>query len=144
MRFRNFFSFFLYIILSIQIINASEDSDKIDLFANFEGLPSTIINGSVNVISGVFIESSPTITIPGTGQPSFEATYSHNNYGTTNFCENWTCNHGGEVIKKYYDGKLKFDFYPCNSFKRKFNFSTEKKNMQTEHTLGLKIGRAHV
>jgi hypothetical protein len=114
----------------MQIISAGDDSEKINLFANFEGLPSTIINGSVNVISGVFIETSPTITIPGTGQPSFEATYSHTNYGATNLCQNWNCNHGGEVVEKIRDKELKFNFYPC-SFKRQFYCLLENEYART-------------
>lgn len=67
---------------------------------NFEGLPSSIVANSVNIITGDYQEATTDITLPGSA--GFEVTrfYSSSNCQLGTLQYGWHLNHGGKILSQ--------------------------------------------
>lgn len=91
----------MLVLTNISLFSENE-SDLIQQHSliNYEGLPSAIVAGCVNTVSGDFFESSTDIIIPGIEPFHIERNYSSSNYYLGAACWGWNFNHHGVVCEK--------------------------------------------
>ncbi len=133
MRFPYLFFFCLTTFFTSLIANEEEFSidDNLSSVSALEGLPSSMVNGSVCAISGLCVDHNVDFVLPGPETLVFERTYSSSpvacNLGT-----GWNANHGGwlKIDRTNYEEE---DIWSClireasgarHFYKRKF----EEKN----------------
>ncbi|CDR34447.1 RHS repeat-associated core domain-containing protein [Criblamydia sequanensis] len=92
---------FLLVLTNISLFSENEnDLIQQHSLINYEGLPSAIVAGCVNTVSGDFFESSTDIIIPGIEPFHIERNYSSSNYYLGAACWGWNFNHHGVVCEK--------------------------------------------
>lgn len=61
--------------------------------ANFGGVPSAIVGGCVNVITGDYCDFQVDVTVPGPEPLTWERSHISSSWGAGDFCPSWDCNH---------------------------------------------------
>lgn len=81
---------------------------------NFGGVPSALVNGSVNVITGDYMDHSVDISIPGPEPFTFERFYISSDSDCGSLCHGWNRNHQGYIqqsVERIYSNPNVFKTY---------------------------------
>lgn len=91
-----FFNFLTLCLFALQTLLSEEnDSSRYNIFADLQGTPSAIVNGTVNVITGDYIDSDVDLIIPGAEPLTAERSYISSNNTMDTLCYGWSLNHFG-------------------------------------------------
>jgi hypothetical protein len=91
---------------------------------DLEGIPTSVINHSVNAITGDYLMSRIDLTIGGAEPLFLERTYSCNQLSSSNrniFSRHWNFNHGGKMVKDRKTKKAYIMINGCTKFKKQNN-----------------------
>src|SRR5437016_1679082 len=91
--------FFCVLLLLVNFgISAEEesDSDSVQLI-DLKGLPSSSIDGCVNVITGNFTPYAIDLVVPGSNPINLSRSFNSRSPKPGDLCDAWTTNFGGKV-----------------------------------------------
>ncbi|MEC7839851.1 MAG: RHS repeat-associated core domain-containing protein [Chlamydiota bacterium] len=83
---------FLLFIFAAQMAYSEKDSTNTIMIANLEGLPSAIVNGSVNAITGAYFDTVTDIAFPGSSNLNYDRSYISSTGNMGGICQTWNSN----------------------------------------------------
>jgi hypothetical protein len=94
--------------------SAEVDVERPSSLTNLESEPSTLINGTVNVISGDFTNSDTDMILPCAEPLALQRCYQSSDPNTGSLCKSWNYNHFGMLTEGKRKGKHDKKIYTAN------------------------------